>query len=131
MRGYGSTRGAYLAAILASILVIGGFSPTIGILCGGELREEGARKEDTGDELLRGVGNNRGFREKASELKSMDVSLRAKLTTVTRGGAVRLGVGKSSVVLGLHQGTTSGEMGVTGISPSNPRPGGKPQQEHS
>jgi hypothetical protein len=73
------------------------------------------------------VGNNRGFREKASELKLADVSLRAEVTTVTRGGAVNPGVGKSSVVLGLCQGTTSGEMGVTRISPSNPRPGGKRQ----
>jgi hypothetical protein len=63
--------------MMASILVIGGFSPAIGILCGGELEGEGARKGDTGDELLRGVGNNRGFREKASELRSAEVSLRA------------------------------------------------------
>ena len=110
-------------AIIASVLVIGGFALAIGILCGGELGGEGARKGDTRDELLRGVGSNKGFREKASELKSADVSLCAKATTVTRGGAVKLGVGKSSVVLGLRQGTTSGERGVTRISPSNPRPG--------
>jgi hypothetical protein len=110
---------------MASILVIGGFAPAIGILCGGELGGEGARKGDTGDELLRGVGNNRGFREKASELKSADVSLCAEMTTVTRGGAVKPGVGKSSVILGLRQGAASGEMGVTRISPSNPRPGGE------
>jgi hypothetical protein len=54
---------------------MGGFSPAIGILCGGELGGEGVRKGDTGNELLRGVGNKRGFREKASELKSTDASL--------------------------------------------------------
>ena len=95
------------------------------ILCGGELRGEGARKGDIGDELLSGVGNNNGFREKASELKLADVSLRAEAATITRGGAVKPGVGKSFVVLGLRQGTTSGERGVTRISPSNPRPGGE------
>jgi hypothetical protein len=115
--------GAYLVAIIASILVIGGFSPTIGILCGEELRGEGARKGDTGDELLSGMGNNRGFREKANELKQVDASLCAEATTVTRGGVVKLGVGKSSMVLGLRQVTTLGERGVTRVSPSNPRPG--------
>jgi hypothetical protein len=34
-------------------------------------------------------------------------------------------VGKYSEVLGLNHGTTSGERGVTRISPSNPRPGGE------
>ena len=92
-------------AIMSSILVIGGFSPAIGILCGGEIGGEGAQKGDTRDELLRGVGNNRGFREKASDLKLVDASLCAEAATVTRGGAVKLGVGKSSVVLGLRQGT--------------------------
>jgi hypothetical protein len=38
---------------------------------------------------------------------------------------VKLGAVKSFVVLGLRQGTTSGERGVTRISPSNPRPGGE------
>ena len=111
-------------AIITSILVMGGFAPAIGLLCGGELGREGARKKDTGDEILRGVGNNRGFREKASELKSANVSLSAEVTIVRRGGAVNLGVGKSYVVLGLRQGAALGEMGVTRISPSNPRPGG-------
>jgi hypothetical protein len=97
----------------------------IGILCGGELRGEGAQKGNTEDELLTGVGNNRGFREKASKLKLVDASLCAEVTTITRGGAIKLGVGKSSVVLGLCQGTASGERGVTRISPSNPRPGGE------
>jgi len=62
-----------------------------------------------------GVGNNRGFSEKDSELKPVDVSLCAEAT--------KLGVGKSSVVLGLCQGTSSGETGVTRISPSSPRLG--------
>jgi hypothetical protein len=35
--------GAYLAAIIASIMVMGGFSPPIGILGGGELGGEGYR----------------------------------------------------------------------------------------
>jgi hypothetical protein len=38
---------------------------------------------------------------------------------------VKLGVGKYFVVLGLSQGTSSRERGVTHISPSNPRPGGE------
>jgi hypothetical protein len=109
-------------AIIALILIIGGFTPAMGIFGGGEIGGEGDRKGDTEDELLRGVGNNRVLREKASELKSADVSLCIETTTVTRGGAVKPGVGKSSVILGLRQGTTSGEMGVTRISPSNPRP---------
>jgi hypothetical protein len=71
------------------------------------------------------VGNNRGFRKKASKLKSTDVSLHAGATTVTRGGAIKPGVGKSSVVLGLCQGIASGEMGVKLIYPSNPRTGGE------
>ena len=97
----------------------------MGIFDGGELGGEGARKGDTGGELLRGVGNNRGFREKAREIRSVDVSLHVEAKTVTRGGAVKLGVGKSLVVLGLRQGKTSIEMGVTRISPSNPKPRGE------
>jgi hypothetical protein len=104
---------------------MGGFSPAIGILGGGELGGEGARIGDTGNELPGGRGNNGGFREKAKGLESADASLCAVAATVTRGGVVKLGVGKSSVVLGLRQGTASGERGVTRISPSNPRPGGE------
>jgi hypothetical protein len=73
---------------------------------------EGTRNLDTRDEFLMGVGNKRGFKEKANELKSA-------------GAPPCAGVGKSSVVLGLRQGTTSEERGVTRISPSNPRPGGE------
>jgi hypothetical protein len=69
-------------------------------------------------------GNNGGFREKANGLESANASLCAKVATVTRG-VVKLGVGKSSVVLGLRLGTASGERGVTRISPSNPKPGGE------
>jgi hypothetical protein len=104
---------------------MGGFSPAIGILGGGELRGEGARTGDIGNELTGGWGNNGGFREKAKALESVDASLCAVVATLIRGGVVKLGVGKSSMVLGLHQGTTSGERGVTRISPSNPKPGGQ------
>jgi len=41
------------------------------------------------------------------------------------GGVIKLGVGKSFEVWGLDQGTTSGEIGVTKISPSNPKIGGE------
>jgi hypothetical protein len=41
------------------------------------------------------------------------------------GGVVKPGVGKSSEVWVLDQGTISGEIGVTRISPSNPKPGGE------
>jgi hypothetical protein len=63
------------------------------------------------------VGNKRGFKEKANELKSAG----APLCT----GVVKLGMGKSSMVLGIRQGTTLEERGVTRVSPSNPRPGGE------
>jgi hypothetical protein len=38
---------------------------------------------------------------------------------------VKLGVVKYFEVLGLNHGTTSREIGVTKVSPSNPRPGGE------
>jgi hypothetical protein len=63
------------------------------------------------------VGNKRGFKEKANELKSAGAPLCA--------GVVKIGVGKYSAVPGLCQGTASEERGVTRISPSNPRPGGE------
>jgi hypothetical protein len=96
----------------------------MGILGGGELGGEGAQEGDNGNEPLSGMGNNRGFREKANGFKSADAPLCAEVAIVTRGGVVKLGVGKSSVVLGLRLGTTSGERGVTRISPSNPILGG-------
>jgi hypothetical protein len=98
---------------------------------GGELGGDGVRTGETGTELLGGKGNNRGFGEKATGLEGTEVSLSAKSVTLTGGGVVKPGVGKYSEVLGLNHGTTSGERGVTRISPSNPRPGGENQQEHS
>jgi hypothetical protein len=107
---------------MVSILLRGGLAPTIGTLGGGELGGEGVREGATGNESLSGMGNNRGFREKANGLMSANASLRVEVTTVTRGGVVKIGVGKYSVVLGLRQSIASGERGVTRISPSNPRP---------
>jgi hypothetical protein len=47
---------------------MGGFSPTIRILGGGELRGDGARTGNTGNMIPGGGGNNGGFREKAKGL---------------------------------------------------------------
>jgi hypothetical protein len=110
---------------MESILFRGGLEPTIGILDGGELGGEGVHEGATGNESLSGMGNNRGFREKANRLKSADASLRLEVETVTRGGVVNIGVGKSPVVLGLCQSRASGERGVTRIFPSNLGPGGE------
>jgi hypothetical protein len=110
---------------MASILFTGGLAPAIGILGGGELGGEGVWTGETGTELAGGKGNNRGFREKATGLESAEASLSAVATTVIGGGVKKLGVGKSSVVLGLDQGTTSGEKGVTRISLPDTRPGGE------
>jgi hypothetical protein len=104
---------------------MGGFSPAIGILGGGELGGEEVRIGDAGNKLLGGSGNNGGFKEKVKGFESTYASLCAVAATIIRGGVVKLGVGKSSVVLGLRQGTTEGERGVTRISPSNSRPGGE------
>jgi hypothetical protein len=90
LRGYGSTRGAYLAAMMTSMSVIGGLAPAIGILGGGELGGEGVCDEATEKESRCGVGNKRGFEGKANELKSA-------------GAPLRTGVGKSSVVTGLRR----------------------------
>jgi len=100
---------------MASILVRGGLAPAIGILGGGELGGEGVRDGATGDESRSGVGNKRGFKEKANELKSVGVFLCA--------GVVKIGVGKSSVVPSLCQGTVLGERGVIRSCPSDPRLG--------
>jgi hypothetical protein len=62
----------------------------IGILGGGELGGEGVREGATGNESRSGVGNKRGFKEEASELKSTGAFLRA-------------GVGKSSAVTDLRR----------------------------
>jgi hypothetical protein len=85
---------------MESILFRGGLAPTIGILGEGELGGEGVRRGETGNEL---PGENGRFRERASGLESIDASLCVVATTITRGGVVKLGVGKSSVVLGLCQ----------------------------
>jgi hypothetical protein len=104
---------------------MGGFSPAIGMFGGGELGGEGVRTGETGTELPGGKGKSGGFKEKATGLESAKASLSALVATVIRGGMVKLGVGESSVVLCLGQGTISWERGVTRISPSNPRPGGE------
>ena len=88
---------------------MGGFSPAIGILGGGELKGEEARTWDTGNELPGGRGNNGGFREKDKGLESEDASLCESATIVIIGGVVKLAVGKSSVVQGLRQGIALGE----------------------
>jgi hypothetical protein len=95
---------------MESIIFRGGLALAIGILGGGELGGEGVHEGATGNESRSGVGNKRGFKEKANELKSAGVFLCAK-------------VEKSSVVLDLRQGTASEERGVTRIYPSNPRSG--------
>jgi hypothetical protein len=105
---------------MASILFRGGLAPAIGILGGGELGGEGVRAGATGNESRIGMGNKRGFKEKANGLKSVGAPLCVGVVTVTRGG-----VGKSSAVLGLRQNTASEERGVTRVSPSNPKPGGE------
>ena len=76
---------------------------------------EGVREGATGNEFRSGVGNKRGFKEKANELESAGASLCT--------GVVKIGVGKSSVVPSLRQGTTSGERGVTRSHSSGPRLG--------
>jgi hypothetical protein len=65
------------------------------------------------------------FGNKVTGLEGTEVTLSAEAATVIGGGVVKIGVGKYSEVLGLGQGTTSGDKGVTRISPSNPRPGGE------
>jgi hypothetical protein len=59
--------------------------------------------------------------EKRPGFEGTKVSL-SVVATIIGGGVVKPGVGKYSKVLGLDHGTTSGEKGVTRISPSNPRP---------
>jgi hypothetical protein len=58
-------------------------------------------------------------------LKGKEDSLFAKSVTLTGGGVIKPQVGKYYEVWGLDQGTTSGERGVTRISPSKSRPGGE------
>ena len=110
---------------MASILSRWGLAPAIGILGGGELGGEGVHEGATGNESRSGMGNKRGFKEKANGLKSVYSPLCAGVVTVARGGVVKIGVGKASAVLGLCQSIASEERGVTRVSPSNPRPGGE------
>jgi hypothetical protein len=100
---------------MVSIMVIGGLAPSIGILGGGEFGGEGVSKGVIENESQMGVGNKRWFKEKAIELKSAGAPLCTRV--------VNLGVGKYFVVLGLRQGTTSGDRGVTKSFPSGPKPG--------
>jgi hypothetical protein len=69
---------------MASILLLGGLAPTIGMIGGGELGGDGVRTGETGTELPGGKGNNRGFEEKATGLEGVGGSLCA--TTVIIGG---------------------------------------------
>jgi hypothetical protein len=92
---------------MVSILFRGGFALAIGILGGGELGGEGVCEGATGNESRSGMGNKRGFKEKDNGLKSSDAPLCAGVVTVTSGGVVKIGVGKSFAVLGLHQITVS------------------------
>jgi hypothetical protein len=98
--GWGKTRGAYLVAIMASILFPGGLAPTIGMIGGGEIGGDGVQTGETGTELLGGKGNNRGLGEKATELEGIEVSIFSKSTTLTGGGVVKPRVAKYSKVLG-------------------------------
>jgi hypothetical protein len=63
--------------------------------------------------------------EKVIGCEGVEVWISVNARTLTGGGVVKPGVGKYSKVLGLNHGTTSGEIGVKRISPSNPRPGGE------
>jgi hypothetical protein len=110
---------------MESILFLGGLSPAIGMIVGGEPGGEGVRTGENRKELPGGKGNNRGFGEKYRGLEGTKVSLYVVATTLIGGGIVKLRVGKSSEVLGLNHGIISGESGVTMISPSNPREGGE------
>jgi hypothetical protein len=47
------------------------------------------------------------------------------VVAIVIGGVVNPEVGKYSEALGIDHGMTSGERGVTMVSPSNPRPGGE------
>jgi hypothetical protein len=60
------------------------------------------------------------FEKKVAEMIGTEVSA---ATTLIGGGVVNPGVGKSPKVLGLSHGTTSGETGVSNLSPSKTRPG--------
>jgi hypothetical protein len=63
--------------------------------------------------------------EKSTRLEGIEVSSSVNTTNLIRGGVVKPRVGKSYEVLGLNHYTTSGEIGVSNISPSNSRLGGE------
>jgi hypothetical protein len=63
--------------------------------------------------------------EKVIGIEGENVWISINSMTVTGGGVVKPRVGKYSEVLGLNHGTNLGDIGVTRISPSNPRPGGE------
>jgi hypothetical protein len=92
-------------------MVLVGFSPAIGVLIGGEAGGDGVRTCKIGNVPLG---------KKVVELVGKEAS---PTTTLIGEGIVKPGVGKSPKVLGLSQGTTSGETGVSKFSPSKPRPG--------
>jgi hypothetical protein len=73
---------------MASILFRGGLAPAIGILGGGELGGEGVREGATGNESRSGVGNKRGFKEKANELKSAGAPLCVTVTESKGSGEI-------------------------------------------
>jgi hypothetical protein len=104
---------------------MGGFSPAIEMFGGGELGGEGVQTRETGTELLGGKGNSGGFREKDTGLKGAEVGVGTTVGTVMGGGVAKPGVGKYSRFLGLDQAATSREIGVTNLSPYNPRSGGE------
>jgi hypothetical protein len=63
--------------------------------------------------------------EKVTGLDEVEVWTSINTMILTGGGVVKPKVGKYYEVLGLNHGTTSGEIGVTRISPSNPIPRGE------
>jgi hypothetical protein len=63
--------------------------------------------------------------DKYKGLEGTKVSPSVAATNLIGGGAVNSVVGKSSKVLGLNHFTTSGETGVSKLSPSKPRIGRK------
>ena len=93
---------------MTSILFLGGLTPAIGMIGGGELGGDGVRTGDTEIELPGGKGNNKGFEEKATGLEGVGGSL-CTIIIVIGGEVVKPGVGKYSEVLGLNHGTTSGK----------------------
>jgi hypothetical protein len=68
---------------MASIMFLGGLAPVIGMIGGGELGGEGFQTTENETELPRGKGNKRGFGEKAKGIEGKEVSLSAKLVTLT------------------------------------------------